>query len=80
MAALASSLIRQKREIRDPVASRPVSAQRKVCPRGTKSLCQKQLLILISKVRLCGGRKGRLEKSPAFRRFRRPFLENMSAK
>ncbi|XP_053114809.1 fibroblast growth factor 11 [Hemicordylus capensis] len=64
MAALASSLIRQKREIRDPVASRPVSTQRKVCPRGTKSLCQKQLLILISKVRLCGGRKGRLEKTP----------------
>ncbi|XP_032094482.1 fibroblast growth factor 11-like [Thamnophis elegans] len=64
MAALASSLIRQKREIRDPVASRPVSTQRKVCPRGTKSLCQKQLLILISKVRLCGGRKGRLEKPP----------------
>ncbi|KAL8177039.1 UNVERIFIED_CONTAM: Fibroblast growth factor 11 [Gekko kuhli] len=65
MAALASSLIRQKREIRDPVASRPVSAQRKVCPRGTKSLCQKQLLVLISKVRLCGGRKGRLDKTPA---------------
>ncbi|CAM2110625.1 unnamed protein product [Caretta caretta] len=64
MAALASSLIRQKREIREPVASRPVAAQRKVCPRGTKSLCQKQLLILISKVRLCGGRKGRLEKTP----------------
>ncbi|XP_061444751.1 fibroblast growth factor 11 isoform X2 [Rhineura floridana] len=63
MAALASSLIRQKREIRDPVVSRPVAAQRKVCPRGTKSLCQKQLLILISKVRLCGGRKGRLEKT-----------------
>lgn len=64
MAALASSLIRQKREVRDAPPARPISAQRKVCPRGTKSLCQKQLLVLISKVRLCGGRKGRLEKSP----------------
>ncbi|TKC33529.1 hypothetical protein EI555_017920 [Monodon monoceros] len=53
MAALASSLIRQKREVHEPGGSRPVSAQRRVCPRGTKSLCQKQLLILLSKVRLC---------------------------
>lgn len=59
MAALASSLIRQKREVREPGGSRPVSAQRRVCPRGTKSLCQKQLLILLSKVRLCGGRPAR---------------------
>lgn len=36
-----------------------MSAQRRVCPRGTKSLCQKQLLILLSKVRLCGGRPAR---------------------
>ncbi|XP_007458440.1 PREDICTED: fibroblast growth factor 11-like [Lipotes vexillifer] len=49
MAALASSLIRQKREVHEPGGSRPVSAQRRVCPRGTKSLCQKQLLILLSK-------------------------------
>ncbi|KAF6093766.1 fibroblast growth factor 11 [Phyllostomus discolor] len=65
MAALASSLIRQKREVREPGGSRPVSAQRRVCPRGTKSLCQKQLLILLSKVRLCGGRPGRPDHGPA---------------
>ena len=64
MAALASSLIRQKREVREPGGSRPVSAQRRVCPRGTKSLCQKQLLILLSKVRLCGGRSGRPDRGP----------------
>ncbi|XP_059990722.1 fibroblast growth factor 11-like [Lagenorhynchus albirostris] len=52
MAALASSLVRQKREVHGPGGSRPVSAQLRVCPRGTKSLCQKQLLILLSKVRL----------------------------
>ncbi|XP_026636661.1 fibroblast growth factor 11 isoform X2 [Microtus ochrogaster] len=65
MAALASSLIRQKREVREPGSSRPVSAQRRVCPRGTKSLCQKQLLILLSKVRLCGGRPTRQDRGPA---------------
>ncbi|XP_043331531.1 fibroblast growth factor 11 isoform X4 [Cervus elaphus] len=65
MAALASSLIRQKREVREPGGSRPVSAQRRVCPRGTKSLCQKQLLILLSKVRLCGGRPARTDRGPA---------------
>uniref|UniRef100_F6VE49 Fibroblast growth factor 11 n=1 Tax=Ornithorhynchus anatinus TaxID=9258 RepID=F6VE49_ORNAN len=64
MAALASGLIRQKREVREPGTSRPVAAQRRVCPRGTKSLCQKQLLILFSKVRLCGGRRARLQKAP----------------
>ncbi|MBN3283500.1 FGF14 factor, partial [Polyodon spathula] len=65
MAALASSLIRQKREIKDAPANRPIAAKRKACPRTNKSLCQKQILILISKVRLCGGRRGRLEKRPA---------------
>ncbi|XP_030042774.1 fibroblast growth factor 11 [Microcaecilia unicolor] len=65
MAALASSLIRQKREVvREPVVSRPVPPPRKVCPRGTKSLCQTQLLLLVSKVRLCGGRRSRLDKTP----------------
>ncbi|XP_053319166.1 fibroblast growth factor 11 [Spea bombifrons] len=64
MAALASSLIRQKREVRDTVGPRPAPPQRKVCPRGTKSLCQKQLLILVSKVRLCRSPQGTLSKDP----------------
>uniref|UniRef100_A0A8C5MRA6 Fibroblast growth factor n=1 Tax=Leptobrachium leishanense TaxID=445787 RepID=A0A8C5MRA6_9ANUR len=62
MAALASTLIRQKREVRDSVGPRPVPPPRKVCPRGTKSLCQKQLLFLVSKVRLCGNPRGPLNK------------------
>uniref|UniRef100_A0A7N4NJJ8 Fibroblast growth factor 14 n=1 Tax=Sarcophilus harrisii TaxID=9305 RepID=A0A7N4NJJ8_SARHA len=64
MVALASSLIRQKREVPDPGTSRQVSAQWRVCPRGTKSLCQKQILILLSKVRLCVGRRARLDRAP----------------
>ncbi|XP_040203058.1 fibroblast growth factor 11 [Rana temporaria] len=63
MAALASKLIRQKREIRDSGGSRPAPPQRKVCPRGTKSLCQKQLLFLVSKVRLCS-QKAAMDKDP----------------
>ncbi|XP_055792502.1 fibroblast growth factor 11-like isoform X3 [Salvelinus fontinalis] len=65
MAALASSLIRQKRAVKDDGQNRPVANKRKPCPKSNKSLCQKQILVLISKVRLCGGRKGRNEKRPA---------------
>ncbi|XP_029956287.1 fibroblast growth factor 11 [Salarias fasciatus] len=64
MAALASSLIRQKRAVKDDQANRPVASKRKPCPKSNKSLCQKQILVLISKVRLCGGRKCRNDKRP----------------
>lgn len=64
MAALASSLIRQKRAVKDDHPNRPVASKRKPCPKSNKSLCQKQILVLISKVRLCGGRKGHSEKRP----------------
>ena len=64
MAALASSLIRQRREVKDPQANRPIASKRKPCPKSNKSLCQKQILILISKVRLCGSRGRKMEKRP----------------
>ncbi|XP_035846895.1 fibroblast growth factor 11 isoform X2 [Sander lucioperca] len=64
MAALASSLIRQKRAVKEEQGNRPVANKRKPCPKSNKSLCQKQILVLISKVRLCGGRKSRNEKRP----------------
>ncbi|ROL54442.1 Fibroblast growth factor 11 [Anabarilius grahami] len=64
MAALASSLIRQKRAVKDDQANRPIANKRKPCPKSNKSLCQKQILVLISKVRLCGGRRGRTDKRP----------------
>ncbi|XP_069806931.1 fibroblast growth factor 11 isoform X1 [Dendropsophus ebraccatus] len=65
MAALASSLIRQKREVKETGGTRPAPPQRKVCPRGTKSLCQKQLLFLVSKVRLLGSQRRSINKDPA---------------
>ncbi|KPP74139.1 fibroblast growth factor 11-like [Scleropages formosus] len=64
MAALASSLIRQKRAVKDEQANRPVSSKRRPCPKSNKSLCQKQILVLISKVRLCSGSRGRTQKRP----------------
>ncbi|XP_019941110.1 fibroblast growth factor 11 [Paralichthys olivaceus] len=64
MAALASSLIRQKRAVKEDQTNRPVANKRKPCPKSNKSLCQKQILVLISKVRLCGGRKSRTDKRP----------------
>ncbi|KAL7880442.1 hypothetical protein SRHO_G00026960 [Serrasalmus rhombeus] len=64
MAALASSLIRQRREVKEPQANRQIASKRKPCPKSNKSLCQKQILILISKVRLCGSRGRKLEKRP----------------
>uniref|UniRef100_A0A671QCP1 Fibroblast growth factor 11b n=1 Tax=Sinocyclocheilus anshuiensis TaxID=1608454 RepID=A0A671QCP1_9TELE len=64
MAALASSLIRQKRAVKDDQANRPIANKRKPCPKSNKSLCQKQILVLISKVRLCGSRRGRTDKRP----------------
>ncbi|XP_069807008.1 fibroblast growth factor 11 isoform X2 [Dendropsophus ebraccatus] len=64
MAALASSLIRQKREVKETGGTRPAPPQRKVCPRGTKSLCQKQLLFLVSKVRLLGSQRRSINKDP----------------
>ncbi|XP_065146703.1 fibroblast growth factor 11 [Paramisgurnus dabryanus] len=64
MAALASSLIRQKRAVKDDQANRPIANKRKPCPKSNKSLCQKQILVLISKVRLCGGHRGRTDKRP----------------
>ncbi|XP_067828048.1 fibroblast growth factor 11-like [Heptranchias perlo] len=64
MAALASTLIRQKREIKEQINTRPAPIKRKAGPKRKKSLCQKHILILIAKVRLCGGRKGRLERRP----------------
>ncbi|KAJ8332384.1 hypothetical protein SKAU_G00425570 [Synaphobranchus kaupii] len=64
MAALASSLIRQKRAVKEEQTSRPVASKRKPLPKSNKSLCQKQILVLISKVRLCGARRKRTEKRP----------------
>ncbi|TRY89820.1 hypothetical protein DNTS_030934, partial [Danionella cerebrum] len=54
----------QRREVKDPKANRQISNKRKPCPKSNKSLCQKQILILISKVRLCGSRGRKLEKRP----------------
>uniref|UniRef100_A0A3B4AX38 Fibroblast growth factor 11a n=1 Tax=Periophthalmus magnuspinnatus TaxID=409849 RepID=A0A3B4AX38_9GOBI len=77
MAALASSLIRQRREVKDPQQNRQIASKRKPCPKSNKSLCQKQILILISKVRLCGSRGRKMEKRPG--ESKTYFLEFLSS-
>ncbi|XP_072349291.1 fibroblast growth factor 11a [Scyliorhinus torazame] len=64
MAALASSLIRQKRELKDQNNIRPAPVKRKHNTRGKKSLCQKNILLLVTKVRLCRSWTGRQDGRP----------------
>ncbi|XP_048380195.1 fibroblast growth factor 11-like isoform X1 [Stegostoma tigrinum] len=64
MAALASSLIRQKRELKEQGSSRPTPVSKKPCTKAKKSLCERNILILITKVQLCGGWKGRQDSGP----------------
>ncbi|XP_042185281.1 fibroblast growth factor 11-like [Oncorhynchus tshawytscha] len=45
MAALASSLIRQRREVKDPQANRQVANKRKPCPKANKSLLYDQVYL-----------------------------------
>ncbi|XP_069775938.1 fibroblast growth factor 11-like isoform X2 [Narcine bancroftii] len=62
MAALASSLIRQKRELKEQSNVRPGPVRRKPSPRGKTSPCKRQFLIFIRKVRLCSGTRAQLDR------------------
>ncbi|GAB0201187.1 fibroblast growth factor 11-like [Grus japonensis] len=64
MAALASSLIRQRRGGRDVPPPRPPGPQRPPGTPGPPSLCQQQLRGLVAKVRGCGRRRRPREKPP----------------
>ncbi|XP_059847954.1 fibroblast growth factor 12 isoform X1 [Hemitrygon akajei] len=57
-AALASSLIRQKRQARENNADRVSAAKRRSSPsKAKKSLCERHGLGVFSKVRFCSGKK-----------------------
>ncbi|XP_069775939.1 uncharacterized protein [Narcine bancroftii] len=78
MAALASSLIRQKRELKEQSNVRPGPVRRKPSPRGKTSPCKRQFLIFIRKVRLCSGTRAQLDRGtgrwPAEGHRRAPLL------
>uniref|UniRef100_A0A671NQJ8 Fibroblast growth factor n=1 Tax=Sinocyclocheilus anshuiensis TaxID=1608454 RepID=A0A671NQJ8_9TELE len=67
-AAIASSLIRQKRQARESNSERAVSGKRRSSPgkepSGRGSLCDRHLLGLFSKVRFCSGKKRPVRRKP----------------
>ncbi|CAN8178596.1 unnamed protein product [Coccothraustes coccothraustes] len=64
MAALASSLIRQRRGAREAPPARAPGPRAPPAPPRPPSLCQQQLRGLVAKVRGCGRRRRPREKPP----------------
>ncbi|XP_060092541.1 fibroblast growth factor 12-like [Heteronotia binoei] len=57
-AAIASSLIRQKRQARESNSERVSASKRRTSPsKDGRSLCERHVLGVFSKVRFCSGRK-----------------------
>ncbi|XP_026082810.1 fibroblast growth factor 12-like isoform X1 [Carassius auratus] len=67
-AAIASSLIRQKRQARESNSERAVTGKRRSSPgkepSGRGSLCDRHLFGLFGKVRLCSGKKRPVRRKP----------------
>uniref|UniRef100_A0A673GF19 Uncharacterized protein n=1 Tax=Sinocyclocheilus rhinocerous TaxID=307959 RepID=A0A673GF19_9TELE len=67
-AAIASSLIRQKRQARESNSERVVSGKRRSSPgkepSGRGSLCDRHLFGLFCKVRFCSGKKRPVRRKP----------------
>ncbi|XP_034405098.1 fibroblast growth factor 12-like isoform X1 [Cyclopterus lumpus] len=64
-AAIASSLIRQRRQAREASGEKPVSGQRFTSPsKDPRSLCERHLLSIFSKVRCCSGKKRPTRRRP----------------
>ncbi|KAL0175195.1 hypothetical protein M9458_031163, partial [Cirrhinus mrigala] len=67
-AAIASSLIRQKRQARESNSDRAASGKRRSSPgkepSGRGSLCERHLFGLFGKVRFCSGKKRPVRRKP----------------
>uniref|UniRef100_A0A673GP36 Fibroblast growth factor 14 n=2 Tax=Cyprininae TaxID=2743694 RepID=A0A673GP36_9TELE len=61
-AAIASGLIRQKRQAREQHIDRPSTNRRRKSPNKNKGLCNGNLVDIFSKVRIFGLRKRRLRR------------------
>ncbi|KAL6485009.1 hypothetical protein MHYP_G00070540 [Metynnis hypsauchen] len=61
-AAIASGLIRQKRQAREQHLDRPSTNRRRKSPNKNKGLCNGNLVDIFSKVRIFGLRKRRLRR------------------
>ncbi|XP_039345535.1 fibroblast growth factor 12 isoform X3 [Mauremys reevesii] len=64
-AAIASSLIRQKRQARESNSERVTTSKRRSSPsKDGRSLCERHVLGVFSKVRFCSGRKRPVRRRP----------------
>ncbi|KAM9317225.1 fibroblast growth factor 12 isoform 1-T1 [Gastrophryne carolinensis] len=64
-AAIASSLIRQKRQARESNSDRVCTSKRRTSPsKDGRSLCERHVLSVFSKVRFCSGRKRPVRRKP----------------
>ncbi|KAJ6620687.1 hypothetical protein lerEdw1_014900 [Lerista edwardsae] len=67
-AAIASSLIRQKRQARESNSDRVSASKRRSSPsKDGRSLCERHVLGVFSKVRFCSGRKRHVRRRPGHR-------------
>ncbi|XP_066513419.1 uncharacterized protein [Hoplias malabaricus] len=65
MAAIASSLIRQKRQARESNSERLSASKRRASPsKDPRSLCERHFLGVFSKVRFCSGKKRPVRRRP----------------
>ncbi|XP_070774403.1 fibroblast growth factor 12a isoform X2 [Enoplosus armatus] len=65
MAAIASSLIRQKRQARESNSDRVSTSKRRPSPsKDPRSLCERHFLGVFSKVRFCSGKKRPVRRRP----------------
>ncbi|GAA6079866.1 fibroblast growth factor 12a isoform X1 [Tachysurus ichikawai] len=65
MAAIASSLIRQKRQARESNSDRVSASKRRASPsKDPRSLCERHFLGVFGKVRCCSGKKRPVRRRP----------------
>ncbi|XP_039505552.1 fibroblast growth factor 12-like isoform X2 [Pimephales promelas] len=65
MAAIASSLIRQKRQARESNSERVSTSKRRPSPsKDPRSICERHFLGVFSKVRFCSGKKRPVRRRP----------------
>lgn len=73
-AAIASSLIRQKRQARESNSDRVSASKRRSSPsKDGRSLCERHVLGVFSKVRFCSGRKRPVRRRPGEYRWPGPW-------
>uniref|UniRef100_A0A6Q2X6R1 Fibroblast growth factor 12a n=1 Tax=Esox lucius TaxID=8010 RepID=A0A6Q2X6R1_ESOLU len=64
-AALASSLIRQKRQAREANSEKVATSKRRTSPsKDPRSLCERHIFTVFSKVRFCSGKKKTVRRKP----------------